>query len=224
MRQALKRGHKDENLVIYYPIRGTLFLAGEVLTSVASIIQRSVLVDVSKIIKNEEIFNEVRESEIPIWIGQYLMQFSHEWQSNVLELYDEITKYFIKQGWTNIDVRVRSNYAIFLAGAFAALKQLNKYFNEELFLNDKKELKEIYLFVYKEMKETQQMTETDHPSNKFLSKIGLLANSQVLLPNVDYKCEKQKDGNVLLFLAPTNVTDAYKNHEKIHFIQRVIKL
>lgn len=217
MRQALKRGHKDENLVIYYPIRGTLFLAGEVLTSVASIIQRSVLVDASKIIKNEEIFNEVRESEIPIWIGQYLMQFSHEWQSNVLELYDEITKYFIKQGWTNIDVRVRSNYAIFLAGAFAALKQLNKYFNEELFLNDKKELKEIYLFVYKEMKETQQMTETDHPSNKFLSKIGLLANSQVLLPNVDYKCEKQKDGNVLLFLAPTNVTDAYKNHEKNPF-------
>ena len=67
------------------------------------------------------------------------------------------------------------------------------------------------------MKETQQMTETDHPSNKFLSKIGLLANSQVLLPNVDYKCEKQKDGNVLLFLAPTNVTDAYKNHEKNPF-------
>lgn len=217
MRQALIRGHKDENAVIRYPIRGTLFLGGEVLTSVASIIQRSVLMDSSKIIKNEEVFNEVRESEIPIWVGQYLMQSSYEWQSNVLELYDEITQYFIKQGWTNIDVRVRSNYAIFLAGAFAALKQLNKYFNEEIFLNDKEELKEIYLFVYKEMKETQQMTETDHPSNKFLSKIGLLANNGVLLPNIDYKLKKQKDGNVLLYLAPTNVMDAYKDHEKHPF-------
>jgi hypothetical protein len=217
MRQALIRGHKDENAVIRYPIRGTLFLGGEVLTSVASIIQRSVLMDSSKIIKNEEVFNEVRDSEIPMWIGQYLMQSSYEWQSNVLELYDDITRYFIKQGWTNIDVRVRSNYAVFLAGAFAALKQLNKYFNEELFLNDKEELKEIYLFVYKEMKETQQMTETDHPANKFLSKIGLLANNGVLLPNVDYKCERQKDGNVLLYLAPTNVMEAYKNHEKHPF-------
>jgi len=217
MRQALIRGHKDENAVIRYPIRGTLFLGGEVLTSVASIIQRSVLMDSSKIIKNEEVFNEVRDSEIPIWVGQYLMQSLHEWQPNVLELYDEITKYFIKQGWTNIDVRVRSNYAIFLAGAFAALKQLNKYFNEEIFLNDKEELKEIYLFVYKEMKETQQMTETDHPSNKFLSKIGLLANNRVLLQNIDYKLKKQKDGNVLLYLAPTNVMDAYKDHEKHPF-------
>ncbi|MCM3112825.1 hypothetical protein [Lederbergia lenta] len=217
MRQALVRGHKDENAVIRYPIRGTLFLGGEVLTSVASIIQRSILMDSSKIVKNEQVFNNVRESEIPIWVGQYLMQSSHEWQSNVLELYNEITNYFIKQGWVNIDVRVRSNYAIFLAGAFAALKQLNAYFNEELFLNDKEELKNIYLFVYGEMKETQRMTESDHPSDKFLTKIGLLANNQVLLPNVDYKYEKQKDGNILLYLAPTNVADAYKNHEKNPF-------
>src|SRR5690606_25358619 len=146
---------KDENAVIRYPIRGTLFLGGEVLTSIASIIQRSVLMDASHIIKNEGVFNEVRESEIPIWVGQYLMQSSHEWQSEIMVLYDEITNYFIKRGWSNIDVRVRSNYAIFLAGAFAALKQLNKYFDEELFLNDKEELKQIYLFVFKEMKETQ---------------------------------------------------------------------
>src|SRR5690606_957561 len=100
---------------------------------------------------------------------------------------------------------------------FAALKQLNKYFDEELFLNDKEELKQIYLFVFKEMKETQGMTESDHPSNKFLTKIGLLANNQVLLPNVDYKYEKHKDGNIYLYLAPTNVMDAYKNHEKHPF-------
>lgn len=217
MRQSLVRGHKDENAVIRYPIRGTLFLGGEVLTSVASIIQRSILIDSSKIIKNEVVFSGVRESKIPIWVGQYLMKSMHEWQSNVLELYDEISKYFIKQGWSSIDVRVRSNYAIFLAGAFAALKQLNRYFNEEIFLADKEELKEIYLFVYGEMKETQRMTETDHPSNKFLSKIGLLANNKVLCPNVDYKCEKQKDGNVLLYLAPTNVMAAYKDHEKHPF-------
>src|SRR5690606_33126544 len=66
MRQSLIRGHKDENAVIRYPIRGTLFLGGEVLTSIASIIQRSVLMDASHIIKNEGVFNEVRESEIPI--------------------------------------------------------------------------------------------------------------------------------------------------------------
>ena len=33
-------------------------------------------------------------------------------------------KYFLKQGWSNIDVRVRSNYAIFLAGVFVTIKQL----------------------------------------------------------------------------------------------------
>lgn len=214
MRQALVRGHKDENAVIRYPIRGTLFLGGEVLTSVSSIIQRSVLIDSSKIIKNEEVYNLVRQSEIPIWVGQYLMRSADEWRSSVLELYDEITNYFIKQGWSQINVRIRSNYAIFLAGVFASLKQLNKYFNEELFLNDKEELKEIYYFVYVEMLETQRMTESDHPSNKFLTKIGLLANNKVLLPNIDYKCVKQKDGNVYLYLAPLNVFDAYKNHEK----------
>lgn len=217
MRQTLVRGHKDENNVIRYPIRGTLFLGGEVLTSVASIIQRSVLIDSSKIVKDEEVFNQVRESEIPFWVGQYLMRTVDEWQSDVLALYDEITKYFIKQGWTNIDIRVRCNYAIFLAGAFAALKQLNNYFGKNLFLFDKEELKSIYLFVYEEMKETQRMTEGDHPSIKFLTKIGLLAKNNVLLKNVDYKYAKQKDGNVYLYLAPTNIMDAYKSHEKYPF-------
>lgn len=217
MRQTLVRGHKDENNVIRYPIRGTLFLGGEVLTSVASIIQRSILIDSSKIVKDEEVFNQVRESEIPFCVGQYLMRTVDEWQSDVLALYDEITKYFIKQGWTNIDIRVRCNYAIFLAGAFAALKQLNNYFGKNLFLFDKEELKSIYLFVYEEMKETQRMTEGDHPSIKFLTKIGLLTKNNVLLKNVDYKCVKQKDGNVYLYLAPTNIMDAYKSHEKYPF-------
>jgi hypothetical protein len=217
MRQTLIRGHKDENKVIRYPIRSTLFLAGEVLTSVASLIQRSVPIDSSKIIKNEEVFNRVRQSDIPYWVGQFLMRFIDEWKSQVLELYDEITGYFIKQGWTNIDIRIRCNYAIFLAGAFAALKYLNKYYNERLFSFEKEKLKNIYLFIYKEMIETQRMTEDDHPSKKFLSKIGLLANKCVLNENVDYKCVKQKDGHVYLYLAPTNIIEAYKSHEKDPF-------
>lgn len=217
MRQTLIRGHKDENLVVRYPTRGTLFLSGEVLTSVASIIQRSILIDSSKIIKNEEVFNRVRRSEVPIWIAQFLMRTLAEWQNDVLTLYDEITDYFNKKGWTNIDIRIRSNYAIFLAGAFAGLKQLNNYFGENLFLNSKEELKDIYLFIYKEMVETQRMTEDDHPSMKFLAKIGLLANKNVLRENIDYRFVKQDDGNVILYLAPTNIMEAYKNHEKNPF-------
>src|SRR5699024_3278529 len=123
----------------------------------------------------------------------------------------------IKEGWTDIDVRIRNNYAIFLAGAFAAIKQLNKYFNEELLLVDKEQLKEIYFFVYKEMKETRTMTESDHPSTGLLTKIGLLAHKQVLLPDIDYKHEELKDGTILLYLAPTNIIDAYKNSEKHPF-------
>lgn len=192
-------------------------IGGEVLTSVASIIQCSVLIDSSKIVKDEEVFNQVRESDVPFWVGQYLMRTVDEWQTEILALYDEITKYFIKQGWNNIEIRVRSNYAIFLAGAFAAFKQLNKYFGKNLFSFDKEELKSIYLFIYEEMKETQRMTEGDHPSIKFLSKIGLLANNKVLQKNIDYKYVELDDGNVYLYLAPTNIMDAYKSHEKYPF-------
>lgn len=215
MRSSLIRGHKDENCLVRYPSRGTLFLGGEVLTSVTSIIQRSILIDSSKIIKNEEVFQQVMQSNVPYWVGQYLMRTSHEWQSNFLDLYNKITTYFIKQGWTNINVRIRCNYAIFLSGAFAAFKQLNNCFEMELFSED--ELKNIYLFVYEEMKETQRMTESDHPSMQFLMKIGLLANSGVLSIDTDYKCLKQKDGHVYLYLAPSNVMEAYKSHEKVPF-------
>lgn len=217
MRQTQGRGHKDENKIVYYPVRSTLFLAGEVLTSVSSIIQRSVLIDSTKIIKNEEVFEEIRESEIPIWIGQYLMRTSHEWQSNILKLYKEINNHFREKGWSHIDVRVRGNYAIFIAGAIAAFQQLNKHFDEELFPLNDETLNEIYSFVYREMKETQGMTESDHPSTKFLTKIGLLANQNKLLSDVDYKCVEEKDGHVYLYLAPTNTMDAYQSHEKDPF-------
>lgn len=215
MRSILKRGHKDEDRLVYYPTRGTLFLGGEVITSVASIIQRSILIDSSKITKNEDVYKHVRDSQVPFWIGQFLMKTSHVWQSYLLDLYDEITAYFIKQGWTNIDVRIRNNYAIFLAGALAALKHLNNYFEMELISED--ELKNLYLFVYEEMKETKRMTESDHPSMQFLMRIGLLANSGVLNNGIDYMCIKQEDGHVYLYLAPTNVIEAYKSHEKTPF-------
>lgn len=217
MRSILKRGHKDEDRLVLYPTRGTLFLGGEVLTSVSSIIQRSILIDSSKITKNEEVYQQVRNSNVPFWIGQYLMRTSHEWQSNFLDLYDEVTAYFIKQGWTNIDVRIRSNYAIFLAGAIAAFRHLNKYIGTEVFPVNSDELKQIFLFVYEEMKETKRMTEDDHPSMQFLMKIGLLANGGVLNNGIDYKCIKQENGHVYLYLAPTNVTEAYKSHEKSPF-------
>jgi hypothetical protein len=217
MRSILKRGHKDEEHLVLYPTRGTLFLGGEVLTSVASIIQRSILIDSSKITKNEEVYQQVRDSQVPFWIGQFLMRTSHEWQSNLINLYYEITGYFIKQGWTNIDVRIRCNYAIFLAGAFAALKHLNNYFGAEVFPVNNNELKNIFLFVYDEMKETKRMTEDDHPSMKFLTKLGLLVNKDVLRKGIDYKYVKQKDGQVHLYLAPSNIIEAYKSHEKDPF-------
>src|SRR5699024_5296762 len=136
-----------------------------------------------------------------------LIRTHQEWQPKILKNYEKITESFINRGWSHIDVRVRSNYAIFMAGTVAAFEQINKYFGQELLVMDEDFSRELYHFVYKEMKETQTMTESDHPINKFLAKIGLLANQHVLLPNVDYICEKGKDGNVYLYLAPTNVMD-----------------
>ncbi|QNU37119.1 hypothetical protein IC801_15065 [Geobacillus sp. 44B] len=218
MRQALIRGHKDETMRVRYPIRGTLMIGGEVLTSVSSIVQRSVLIDSSKIIQNEEVYEKIKANEeVAYWVGQFLMRSSHEWRNNFLELYEEIMSYFKKQGWTNIHVRIRANYAIFLAGAFAAYKQLNKYFGEDVFLSNKENIKEIYQFMFQEMKETHRMTEEDHPSMEFLRKIGLLANKNLLRQDVDYKCMKGEDGNIYLYLAPTNVVEVYKSSEKNPF-------
>ncbi|MDQ0246501.1 hypothetical protein J2S09_004105 [Bacillus fengqiuensis] len=218
MRQTFIRGDKDEFKKIRYPVKGTLMLGGEVLTSVSSIVQRSVLVDSSKFIQNEEVYAQIKANEtIAYWVGQYLMRTSHEWGNTLLDLYGEIMNYFKKQGWTNIHVRIRSNYAIFLAGAFAAFKQLNKYLGEDVFLSDKKDVKEIYQFVLQEMKETQRLTAEDHPSMEFLRKIGLLANKNLLRHDVDYLCIKGTDGNIYLHLAPTNVVEVYKSSEKNPF-------
>ncbi|MED4731988.1 hypothetical protein P9597_28415 [Aneurinibacillus migulanus] len=108
MRQDFTRGHKDEDKVIYYPVKGTLMLGGEVLTSVASIIQRSVLIDASKLVFNEEVYQQFRGMEkIAVWIGQYLMRTSEEWKDHFIRLYDEIITYFSNQGWTNIHIRIR---------------------------------------------------------------------------------------------------------------------
>jgi hypothetical protein len=215
MRQAFVRGDKDEDKKIIYPVRGTLMLGGEILTSVSAIVQRSVLVDSTKIVQDEEIYSNLRENEtIAYWVGQYLMRTSQEWQKSFLELYDEIMKYFKKQNINNIHVRVRANYAIFLAGAFAAYKQLNNLLGVDLFLSDKEEVKDIYQFVINDMKETQRLTSEDHPSLEFLRKIGLLANKNQLVSNVDYKCIKDADGIVYLHLAPSNVVESYKSTEK----------
>jgi hypothetical protein len=218
MRQDFTRGHKDEDKVIYYPVKGTLMIGGEVLTSVASIIQRSVLIDSSKLVFNEEVYQQVRRMEkMAIWTGQYLMRTSEEWKDHFIRLYDEIMTYFSNQGWTKIHIRIRTHYAIFLAGAFAAAAQLNKCFGGDILLSSKEELKEIYQFVYLEMKETQLLTTEDHPSMEFLRKIGLLANKEVLKRDIDYKCITEKDGTVYLYLAPTNVYEAYRISERTPF-------
>ncbi|WP_051475785.1 hypothetical protein [Bacillus sp. J37] len=218
MRQPFIRGDKDEDKKIIYPVRGTLMLGGEVLTSVSAIIQRSILVDSTKIVQEEQTYSFLRENDtVAYWVGQYLMRTSHEWEENFLELYDEIMNYFRKQNLENMHVRVRANYSIFLAAAFAAYKQLNSLWEGDLFLSEKEEVKDIYQFAISEMKETQRLTSEDHPSLDFLRKVGLLANKGQLVPNVDYKCVGDKDGNVYLHLAPSNVVDAYKNSEKNPF-------
>ncbi|MDH2882514.1 hypothetical protein [Bacillus cytotoxicus] len=218
MRQDFTRGHKDEDKIIYYPVKGTLMLGGEVLTSVASIIQRSVLIDASKLVFNEEVYQQFRGMEkISVWTGQYLMRTSEEWKDHFIRLYDEIMTYFTNQGWTSIHIRIRTHYAIFLAGALAAAAQLNKYFDGNILLSSKEELKGIYQFVYQEMKETQLLTTEDHPSMEFLRKIGLLANKEAVRRNIDYKCITEKDGTVYLYLAPTNVYEAYRISERTPF-------
>lgn len=217
MRQDFIRGHKDESAIIRFPVKATLMLSGEVLTSVPSIIQRSVLFDSSKINFNEEAIRKVKAlKDIPYWVGQYLMRTSYRWKHNFLRLYHEILDYFNSRGWSNIHIRIRSHYAMFLASAFAAFAQLNDFLEDDIFFSDPEERIEIYQFVYQEMKETQQLTIEDHPAMDFLRKIGLLAKKGQLQNNSDYKCVKE-DGSIYLYLAPSNIYDAYRMSERIPF-------
>ncbi|AYV68695.1 hypothetical protein C2I06_18415 [Niallia circulans] len=217
MRQDFIRGHKEESTIIRFPVKATLMLSGEVLTSVPSIIQRSVLFDASKITFNEEAIRKVKAlKEVPYWVGQYLMRTSYRWKHNFLRLYHEIHDYFSSRGWTNIHIRIRSHYAMFLASSFAAFAQLNDFLEDEIFFSNPEERIEIYQFVYQEMKETQQLTIEDHPAMDFLRKIGLLAKKGQLQNNSDYKCVKE-DGYIYLYLAPSNIYEAYRVSERTPF-------
>ncbi|MED4732439.1 hypothetical protein P9597_31030 [Aneurinibacillus migulanus] len=61
------------------------------------------------------------------------------------------------------------------------------------------------------------LTTEDHPSMEFLRKIGLLANKEAIRRDIDYKCITEKDGTVYLYLAPTNVYEAYRISERTPF-------
>ncbi|MEK4629009.1 hypothetical protein MKZ17_12450 [Solibacillus sp. FSL R7-0682] len=187
-RKSQHRGDKDIFKVHKFPIRCGLLLSGEISTSNSALYTRSILVDSASFVHDKEAFNHVkRNKDLILYLGQVMMKDSENWCStfkNEFKSYEVLIDQFLNE---KVQSRVKTNYAILLAGIKVFLEKIEVYFDIDLTLDQF--LQELFTFATKEMINAYLVADENKNVTNYLANIAYLSSKGVLLEGVHYKVE-----------------------------------
>lgn len=182
------RGDKDILKVYNYPIRCSLIFAGEIGVSNSALSTRSILVDSATFVHDREAFNNVQShKELILGMGQYMMRLSGVWRNSYIEAYYEYVELIDEYLNEKVLSRVKTNYAILLAGAKVFLQKIEQHF--KINLNVGQVLHELINFSTKEMIKAYVTADENKNVVNYLSNIAYLADKGALIEGVQYKID-----------------------------------
>lgn len=188
------RGDKDILKVYNYPIRCSLIFAGEIGVSNSALSTRSILVDSATFVHDREAFKNVQTNkEVILGMGQYMMKSSGVWRNSYIEAYYEFVELIDEYLNEKVLSRVKTNYAIILAGAKVFLQMMEQHY--KINLNIEKVLYELINFSTKEMIKAFVTADENKNVVNYLSNIAYLANKDALVEGTHYKIDLDKNKN-----------------------------